>query len=143
MSANEVALTLEWLYGTLSGDGTLSGYAPGGVWRAEAPPSTTPPYVIMSYQPSQSHDEIVFGGARAYSDLYFEMLAVGPAKVTQTIANAAARIDTLITVATQTSVTGGIIMASYRTQPSEADVIVDGEMWTNIGGIYRVMVKAS
>jgi hypothetical protein len=143
MSSNEVALILEWLYSTLSGDSTLSGYAPGGVWRAEAPPSTTPPYVIMTYQPGQSHDEIVFGGARAYSDLHFEVICAGPAKVTQTVANAAARIDTLISVATQTSITGGTILASFRTQPSESDVIIDGEMWTNIGGMYRVMVKAS
>ena len=140
---HEVALALSWIVSTLSGDTTLQGEAPGSVWRAEAPPGTAVPYVIVQYQPGQSRDEVVFGGARAFSDLCFQVIATGPASNGQTIANASARIDTLLTVSQPTAVTGGTIIASYRTAPHETDTILSGETWTDMGGIYRIMAKSS
>jgi hypothetical protein len=143
---SEVGVALAWLYSTLKGDSTLTGYAPGGVWRGEAQPSTTPPFVVLIYLPSNSHDEVVFGGARAYSDLFFDVLACGPAdaqRVAPVIVNAAARIDTLLTVSTQTAITGGTILACFRSVPLEADPLINGETWTNMGGTYRIMIKAT
>ncbi|SRR6266516_2076191 len=139
----EIAVAISWLYSTLNGDSTLHTSAPGGVWRAEAPPGTATPYVILIYQQNPSHDEIVFGGGRAFGDLFFEIVATGPAKVTQTIASAAGRLDTLLTVSQQTSISGGTLLACYRTQSSESDPLINGETWTNMGGIYRIMMKAS
>lgn len=141
--ASEVAVALQWLYSTLNGDTTLAGYAPGGVWRGEAPPATVTPFVTMIYQPSSSHDEVVFGGGRAFSDLHFDVLAVGPAKVTAALANAASRIDTLLTVGAQTNITGGVLLACFRSSPMEGDPLIDGEVQTNMGGTYRLMLKAS
>lgn len=143
MSTHEVALALTWMISTLSADTPLQGYAPGGVWRAEAPPGTAVPYIIVVFQPSNSKDKVVFGGARAYSDLYFEVFAAGPAADGQTIASAAARIDDVLTVPRQTAITNGTLMASYRTKPIESDVILDGTTWTNMGGLYRIMCKSS
>jgi hypothetical protein len=93
--------------------------------------------------PSSSRDEQVFGGGRAFSDLQFHVFTAGLAATGQQIANAAARIDTLLTIDQQTAVTGGMIIASYRISPIESDVIIDGEVWTNMGGIYRIMCKSS
>lgn len=143
MSTHEVALALGWIVPTLSGDTALQGYAPGGVWRAEAPPGTAVPYVVVMFQPTSSKDETVFGGGRAYTDLYFHVFAAGPAADGQQIANAAARIDQLLTVPQQTAITGGTLIASYRAAPIESDVILDGSTWSNFGGEYRVMVKSS
>lgn len=139
---HEVALALSWIVSTLSGDATLAAEAPGSVWRAEAPPGTAVPYVIVQYQPGQSKDEMAFGG-RAFSDLCFQVIATGPASNGQTIANAAAQIDTLLTVTQPTAITGGTIIASYRTDPHETDTIITGETWTDMGGIYRIMAKSS
>jgi len=128
---------------TLSADATIQADAPGGVWRAEAPPGTAIPYIAVVFQPNNSKDKVVFGGVRAYSDLYFEVFATGPAASGQTIASAAARIDDLLTVPRQTVITNGTLMASYRTKPIESDVILDGTTWTNMGGEYRIMCKSS
>jgi hypothetical protein len=141
--ASEVAVALAWLYSTLNGDSTLTGYAPGGVWRAEAPPTTVTPFVTIIYEPSNSHDEPVFGGGRAYSDLYFDVVACGPAKMTATLASAASQIDTLLKVSAQTAITGGTISACFRSVPLEADPLINGETWTNMGGTYRIMIKAT
>lgn len=139
--AEEMAIAFAWLTSTLSGDVPLQGYAPGGVSRTFAQPQTATPYVVMKYQ--SGTDYPVFGGANAYSDLYFEVMAVGPASNTQSLTNAAARIKTLLTVAQPVSVTGGSIRSSYRSQPLEDDSLVDGETWTSLGGVYRVMTQAS
>jgi hypothetical protein len=143
MAANEIDIVYQWIQATLVNDSTLTGYAPGGVWRAEAEASTPAPYVTITYQPGQGRDEIAFGGVRVYSELYFEVCGAGPAKVLATIANAAARIDALLAISQQTAITGGTILASYRTQPVETDPLIDGERWNSNGGVYRVMVKAS
>lgn len=138
---SEVAVALSWLYSTLSADLQMQELAPGGVWRTEAPPSTAAPYIILTFQPQPSRDELEFGG-RAFSDMFFEVCAVAPAKTTQTTANAADRIDILLTVKQQTTITGGTLISSYRTQPYEVDVLIDGEPWTNIGGVYQIRIKA-
>lgn len=141
--ASELIVAIGWMYSTLSGDAMLTESAPGGVWRGDAPPGTVMPYIVMLYQPNQSEDKMAFRGVRVLSDLYFEVLAIGPAKVTQTIANAAGRIDELLKVIDPLDIDGGTILSCYRTQPSEADPLIDGETQTNIGGMYRIMLKAS
>lgn len=143
MAAHEVDLAYQWIQATLSQDGTIQADAPGGVWRAEAQINTPAPYVTITYQPQQSRDEIAFGGVRVYSDLYFEVCASGPAADLSAIASAAAQIDALLKVSQQTAITGGTILASYRTAPVEEDPLIDGERWNATGGVYRVMIKAS
>ncbi len=143
MAASEVDLAFQWIQATLTGDSALAGYAPGNVWRADAPAGTPMPYVAVTYQPQPSKDEIAFGGIRVYSDLYFEVCAAGQATFLQNIVSAAGRIDTLLTIAQQTSITGGTLLASYRTAPSESDPLINGQIWNYTGGIYRIMLKAS
>lgn len=144
----EMTMVLDWMYSTLAGDATLQSYAPGGVWRSEVPVGTdndpTPtPYVVIVYQPQQSRDYPVFGGARAFSELFFEVVIAGPVTNWQTLASGAARIDQLLTIAQQTAVTGGTISASYRVQSIELDPLIAGEIRTDTGGVYKVMAKAA
>lgn len=142
MPVNEVDVAYQWIQATLSGDSTLQSDAPGGVWRAEAPDGTTPPYVAITYMPQQSKDVEVFGG-RAYSELYFEVCAAGPAANLSGIASAAAQIETLITITQQTAITGGTIMSSVRNAPVESDPLIEGERWNATGGLYRVRIKST
>lgn len=143
MAGNEQDVAYQWIQSTLAGDVTLQGYAPGGVWRAEAPDGTSPPYVTVIFQPQQSRDVRAFGAVLVYSDLYFEVLAAGPATTLANITSAAKRIDQLLTVNQQTAITGGTIQASYRDQPLSTEPLVSGEIWNATGGVYRVMLVAS
>ncbi len=139
--STEIDLAFAWLNSTLAGDSTLAGYAPGGIRRTFAKPGTTAPYMVMNYQ--DGTDNIVFGGSRAYSEMHFRVVVVSHTNDMQAILSGAARIDTLLTVDTQTNVTGGKILASYRTQPISIDELVEGEEWNQTGGVYCVMAKAS
>jgi hypothetical protein len=141
MSANEIGLGFAYLYSTLAGDSTLSGYAPGGVYRALAPPVTSAPYVMLIYMAGTTTTN--FAAVRGYVSLLYQVKAVGPANGTQALVNAATRLDTLITTATQVSVTGGTIKSCVQTQPLEVDELVAGEQWSNLGGLYRLMITAT
>ena len=138
--STEIELGFRWIYSTLSGDSTLQGLTPGGVSRSYAQPGTSTPYVIMSFQ--SGTDVMAFGG-RAYSDMFFQVVAVAPTKVMQSVLDAAARIDVLLTVTQKTNVTGGVLLSSFRSQPYSNDSLVDGETWSTTGGIYQIMAKAS
>src|SRR5579885_931599 len=111
MSTHETALVYSWLYSTLSGDSTLSGYAPGGVWRGMAPPQTATPFVIISLQ--SGSDVVTMNGYRMIVDVLYQVKAVGPVSNTAGIVSAASRIDDLLKLTTGT-VAGGAILSCYR-----------------------------
>lgn len=98
--------------------------------------------MAVLYKPQQSKDVLVFRG-RAYTELYFDVFAAGPGAADATIANAAARIDSLLFIEQPTAVTGGTIISSYRTSPVEADMLITGEVWTNIGNEQCVRCKST
>lgn len=143
MSGHEGMLALEWLNSVLSGDSTLSGYAPGGVWRGMAPQETPTPFIILSLQ--SGSDVVTMNAVRLMDDLLVQVKAVGPA-ATQTamIANAAARMDALIGNPPNAGTTQdglGYVLASYRQSPLIVDELVAGDVWTNIGGLYRIEIE--
>jgi hypothetical protein len=138
--ATEVELALTWIESTLSGDVTLQGLAPGGVFQTFQLPGITTPYVIVKHIGGATAPK--FGGI-AYADMHFQVVAAGPIASIQNVRNAASRITTLLTVTSQTAVTGGTIMASYPDQTVSEDEWVDSAKWNTTGNEYRVMAKAS
>lgn len=141
--SNEVGTAYSWIYSTLSNDSVVTTDAPGGLQRAYMPPGSLSPYIVMLFDQGKSKDYPVFGGGRAYSDLCFQIMVVGNADDTETLINAAARIDVIITVAQQTTVAGGILMQSIREAPIFADTLIEGEQMTNIGGEYHLYIAGS
>lgn len=143
MAGHEIMLGFEYLQSTLSGDATLASYAPGGVWRSLAPPSSAAPFVIVSHQASV--DKLTMNAIRLWSEVVYQVKAVGPgnAAMIAQLVSAAAEIDALLKrppVTTTTDGKGGIL-ACYREQALELDELVDGELWTNIGGLYRLQIQ--
>lgn len=137
---SEIMYGVAWIKSVLSADAPLQGYAPGGVWRSEADAGTEPPYVIIIHQ--SGLDVVTMNGFRLMDDLLYQVKVVGPASNTPVLVNAAKRIDALIgSPPTSGTVTGANILASYREQPLEVDEIVNGELWTNLGGLYRLQIQ--
>jgi hypothetical protein len=140
MSVHESYIGFLWLESVLGGDSTLAGYAPGGVWRGEAPPNTPTPFVVMAQQAGVDTNTI--NAFRLLVEMLYQVKAVGPASSTATIASAASRIDALIgKPPTSGSVAGGYVGASFRESPLMIDEIVNGEQWTTIGGLYRLEIQ--
>ena len=140
MGVHEVVAGYQWIYTTLSSDSLLTSYAPGGVHRSLAPPETQAPFIVMNYQ--SGLDVITMNAFRMMVSALFQVKCVGPASMTEQIANAAARIDALIgSPPVSGTVTGGYVAASYRESPLAIDELVVGEVWSNFGGLYRLLIE--
>jgi hypothetical protein len=138
----EPFLAYTWIFSVLNADTNIATLAPGGCWRALAPPEVPgTPYIIVAYM--SGVDSLTMNAFRPLSKLLFQIKAVGPASNTQAIVNAAQEIETLFGGPTSGSVTGGFIDACYRDGPLAMDEIVTGELHTNIGGLYRLEVQRS
>lgn len=137
---SESELGLAWIESTLSGDTTLQGLVPGGVHQTFVLPGTTPPYVLVKYVPG--NDVLQFGGI-AYSDLHYQVTVDGPIASQTAIAAAADRINNLLTIIAPTSVSGGTIISSVRSQPISDDLWVDAAKWHTSGGDYHIRAKSS
>lgn len=142
MSGHETALGYQWLYSTLSSDSTLAALAVGGCWRAMAPPTiTTYPYVVFALQSAK--DSVTMNAFRLLSEQLFQVKAVGPGSLSAAIAGAAQRIDQLLSSPSSGSTSGGVILSSYRESPFEVNELVNGELWWNLGGLYRLLIEQS
>lgn len=145
---SEVMLGFAFLSATLGSDSTLLGYAPGGVWRAYAPPGTATPYIIMAHQ--AGHTVTTMNAFRLMVDNLFQVKAVGPASGTSQIASAAARIDQLLGGPPSLPASGpviinavqaGQVLSCYQESPLQVDELVNGEAWANIGAMYRMIIE--
>jgi hypothetical protein len=139
MSVIETGLALQWLTSTLLNDATLTSLAPGSVWRGLAPTSvTTYPFCVYNFQAGS--DLLTFNVTRIWSSQLFQVRCVGPASNTAGIMNAASRVDALLGRTSGTP-TGGIIYAAYRESPLLLEELVNGVLFSSIGGLYRLLVQ--
>ena len=143
MSLHEVEIAMAWLYGALTGDATLTSLLASGaqgIWRAYAPPGTAPVYVIYGLQ-SGGNDTLTMNAVRLLTNPLYQVKAVGPAGSSmQSILDAASEIDNLLK-RTSGTVAGGFVGVCYREQPLSVDELVNGEVWSNVGGMYRLQIQ--
>lgn len=149
MSVNEAWLGFVFIDGLLRPDATLASLSPGGGYRSMAPSegingnTIQAPYWIMALQ-SPGSDSITMNGVRLLANPLFQVKVVGPVSMMQQIVDAAERIDILLGggqgLRNQT-ITGGFIGACYRESVLQLDEPQVGELWTNIGGLYRLSIQ--
>ncbi len=145
MSVSEAVLGLQFLFGILSADSTLAGYAPGGGFRSLAPDGTATPFWVVSLQ-SAGQDSLTQQAVRLLAHPLFLIKVSGPASQMTAIANAAAQIDVLLgggQGVRKQSLTGGYIADCHRESVHLQDEIVNGVVWSNLGGLYRLEVEQS
>lgn len=144
MSVHETVISLAWLVAELEADTTFMGLTPGGIHRALAPATDdsgnqiATPYAILAFQ--SGLDTLTVNAYRVITQPLFQAKAVGPASNTAAIAASAARMDDLIKRASGT-VTGGIVLSCFREQLLMVDELVSNAQWTNIGGLYRLLIQ--
>lgn len=136
--SHEVAMAYSFLYGQLSGDTIIKTNAPGGVFRGIAPSGATAPFVIMSFQ--SGFDVLTANVERLMSQPLMQVKAVGPGSSMTKLSLAAAEIDDVLKRQSGT-VTNGLILSCYRESPLQYDEVVNGEMWTHLGGLYRLLIQ--
>jgi hypothetical protein len=142
MSNHEIMLGFQWLQYVLTQDATLMGYVAGNVFRSLAPATTQPPYIIYGYQ--SGSDVLTVNAVRLTSNLLYQVKVCGPASMDITLAAAATEIDKVLKRPAGIPITPdglGAILAGYRESPLIVDSEVNGEVWSNVGGLYRLEIQ--
>jgi hypothetical protein len=112
----------------------------GGVHRGAAPVGTAAPWIVIEHQAGS--DSTTMNGVRVLVSSLFQVKAVGPASITQNVADVAAQADDLLFLNTVTAVTGGYIHSCVREQPLMYDEQpAAGIKYTHIGGLYRAIIE--
>jgi hypothetical protein len=142
MSNHEIMLGFQWIKSVLLADATLMGYVAGNVYRAMVPPTTPPPYIIYGFQ--SGSDVLTVSAVRIESNLLYQVKVCGPASMDVTLAAAATEIDNVLRRPVGIPITPdglGAILACYREAPLIVDSEVNGEVWSNVGGLYRLELQ--
>lgn len=126
-----------WLNATLTGDATLMASVTG-VFAGAAPEGQTAPFVVYNWQGGQ--DVMVQGGRRVMNDSLYQVKVVAPSDQIVALQTAADRIDTLLQRASG-SANGGVILFCLRERATALDNTVNGVLWSNIGGLYRMLAQ--
>ena len=137
---NELILAYQFLNNILAPDATLATYAPGGLRRTIAPPLTLAPFVMMTHQ-SPGEDTLTITANRVLVRPLFQIRAVGRDSDIVNTQLAANRIEVLLggpDGLRNQSITGGFIAACYRENALADDENAEGEVWTSLGGLYRL-----
>ncbi|MGZ3677036.1 MAG: tail completion protein gp17 [Ktedonobacterales bacterium] len=135
--ANEALHVYQWLYATLHGDATLMSAATG-VFAGAAPDGTAPPYVVYNWQGGT--DVATVNGRRIMNNSLYQIKAVGPTAQIATLQTIADRIDTLLQRASGTAA-GANILFCDRQYPLVITNTVNGTLWVNVGGLYRIYAQ--
>lgn len=126
------------LYAVLSADSTLMAALTGGLWEVYAPPGTTTPYGLLACQ--SATDVNAATAARIMTTLVYQVKIVGPAQDESTLRAAYVRADGLLQPSGRALSNTNGTLACYREQTFSLGELVNGALWLNIGGLYRVEV---
>jgi hypothetical protein len=139
MSNHEVMIGFRWIIATARGNNDLMAILVGGFHRSLAPQGVTPPYGLVNFQ--SGSDLTTANGVRIFSTPLYQIKAVGPASMTEQLEQAASINDDLFGERKSGTTVDGYVSASNRESPVQYDEMVNGKLWTNIGGMYRTLIE--
>lgn len=134
-----------WLFTTLTGDAALTAVIGTKVYADivwQATPPIEPPYAI--YSMLSGVDLRVVGPYRVWSDcLYIVKMVAESNTFAGVLKTGADRIEAVINVKSGSNV-DGIVDNCYRVQPLRlAEPPVNGRIYRQLGGIYRIRGKVA
>src|SRR5947209_4187034 len=134
-----MAAARQWLFGTMTGDPTLTGLLPGGatsgVNNVKAAQGT--PYPLVVYQFMSGIDYAAVGAFRIWTNMIWLIKAVAESADAATLDAIVARIDTLLHRASGTPASG-TVWACVRETTIDYPEDVSGRSYRHLGGTYRV-----
>jgi hypothetical protein len=135
--ADPVSVGFDLLYTTLSGDATLMAML-SGVYQVMAPTQSTPDYALLIHQ--SATDTNSGTATRLLSRLLYQVKIVGPVQDAANLRAAFARADALLQPSGQPLRNTAGALDCFREQAFSIGELVNGALWLNVGGLYRIEV---
>jgi hypothetical protein len=130
-----------FLAARLTGDATLDGLLPGGIWRDRPPQGAAYPFGVWQFQSGTVLRGA--GPARLWSDLIYvvKVVAKGPS-IAGAPRDAADRIDALLDLA-RGSASGGTVVACVLEGELAYSEVAAGVVYQHLGGRYRLYAQGA
>jgi hypothetical protein len=135
-----VEIAEEWLYATLSADGTLAGLVGDRITGTLSPELLVMPYVTFLMQ--SSRDVSAVGGIRISTDNLYLVKAVGQTSTWDDLKPIASRIDYLIHRPGSVMVEGTGSLTCTRERVHQMAEVDEGLQYRHLGGVYRIRASA-
>lgn len=128
------------IYSTLSGDGTLTGIATGGIWRIVAPEGTTGVYVVFQLIGAQN-DLHTLKTDRRVESMRYQIKAIERGYSAANARSAMSRVDVLLNDA-NLSVTPYTLLQCRREAaiPDMLERLDNEEVYQHVGATYNIEV---
>lgn len=136
-SSDPIGDGFKLLYGVLSSDATFMA-AVTGIYEVMAPTQATPDYALLIHQ--SATDVNAATAARIMTSLLYQVKVVGPAQDETALRAAYTRADGLLQPNGRALSNTTGTLACYREQTFSVGELVNGALWLNIGGLYRIEV---
>lgn len=134
----EELIAQTWMYSVLSVDGTIAGYATGGIWGEVAPEGTTGPYIIMDHLAGL--DLMVVNQERVWTKMTYNVDLVAVGKDYQTPDPAYVQIGALLH--RQGGITtGGIVLACTRVGVDIGNSLAAGVEYRHLIQKFELLVQ--
>jgi hypothetical protein len=137
----EVVQAYQWIIATQKADTALTAKAVGSCWQEFAPMGTLAPYTLTVEQANT--DVLTMNAYRVFASLLLQIKAVGPSANFDDLTIIANRIDALFGRVKNIPLSPGYMLSSYRESEISNGELVNGASWSNLGGLYRVLVQGS
>lgn len=144
-TVHEISTGYAFLYSTLQADATLATLASGGIHRSIAPNGTATPLIIISFQAGT--DVVTTTGVRLMVNALYQVKVVDQASNMSGIVAAANQLDIVLGgsqgIRNVAVSGGGYVLSCVREGPLAYDDtrLVVGQMWTFLGGLYRIYAE--
>ncbi|HET9109677.1 MAG TPA: hypothetical protein VFN78_02515 [Ktedonobacterales bacterium] len=126
------------LTSVLGGDATFMSYLTG-IYEVMAPTGSAPDYCLLIHQ--SATDVNAATAARIMTTLLFQVKLVGPAADESNLRTAYRRGDTLLQPGGLALRNTNNTLSCFREQTfSIGELNNNGELWLNVGGLYRIEV---
>src|SRR5258707_921646 len=120
---------IQWMLSTIAADSAIQGVAGyGGAYESIAPIGASAPWIVV----------LTANGNRVYANQVWQLKAVGPASAYAALITLAVRLEALFGNTRQASTSNVRVSAAVREQEINYAEIVDGAVWSHIGGLYRL-----
>jgi len=128
---------IQWMLSTIAADSAIQGVAGyGGAYESIAPIGASAPWIVV--QLMSGMDVLTANGNRVYANQVWQLKAVGPASAYAALITLAVRLEALFGNTRQASTSNVRVSAAVREQEINYAEIVNGAVWSHIGGLYRL-----
>lgn len=138
--SNAIVAAEKWLYGVLTADGTLAGLVATRVYFELIPDRTPYPYIYAT-MPGAEDDLQTLEARRIWSVLPYVVRYVDNVESYTLLEPGAAAIESTLTRASGSNVSGVIMASIYRRPFKMTEIAKDGFLVCQLGGFYDLYVQ--